>query len=311
MALMRPGLTVRPWLRRVAIAACIVLTPIAIWTAWDYVEARRLAAVVRAVKARGEPVTTRPQAAANVSSPDNAARYYNAAGALLDSTGLYGATGLLNRLDRSAGDERSLAADIKKFLDGNTLAEQLLSTATDLEFFGFRPGFEYNFRFDRLSLLARLADLRTVDRVIANDGDGATRAVVEQLRILRALGWSERAQSGNLLTELAAYAARRAIATTPAVLSTGPSATALERLQRSLQDIDLDSAIEQQILSERALLLADVLERAQRVVRSARLRIRQPHRPILLSAAPLDRASRRQAGRTARGVPQRRPAPMA
>ncbi len=255
MALIQPGRTVRPWLRRVAIAACIVLTPIAIWTAWDYIEARRLAAVVRAVKAGDEPVTTRPRAAEEVSSRDNAARYYDAAAALVDTTGLFGATGLLNRLDHSAGGERPLAPDIKRFLDNNSDTERLLSLATDLDFRGFRPGFNYNYRFDRLSRLADLADLQTLERVIANDGDGAARAAVEHLRISRALGWSDSAQLADLLSELSAYAPGRAAATIPDVLSAGPSATALQRLQRSLQDVDLDSAIEQQVLWERALLL--------------------------------------------------------
>jgi hypothetical protein len=245
---------VRPWLRRVAIAACIVLTPIAIWTAWDYVEARRLAAVVNAVKARGEPVTTRSKPAEDVSSRDNAARYYVAAGALMDGTGLYGATGLFSRLDRAGTDERSLAGDIKKFLDSNSKAEELLSTATDLEFRGFRPGFDDNFRLGQLYLLGRLADLRTLDRAMLHDGERAARAIVEQMRIVRALGWSERPY-GFDLGGFAADAARRASVQVPRVLSIGATTAALERLQRSLQDVDIDSAIEQEILSERALLL--------------------------------------------------------
>jgi hypothetical protein len=252
MALIQPGLTVRPWLRRVAIAACLVLTPIAIWTAWDYVEARRLAAIVRAVKARGEPVTTRPTRTEDVSSRDNAARYYDAAGALVDSTGLYGATGLLSRLDRASANEHSLAPDIKKFLDSNSKAEELLSTATDLEFRGFRPGFEYNYRAAQLYALARLEDLRVLDRVIANDGEGAARGIVEQLRLLRPLGWGEQFAD---FTAFAAYVASRAAAQVPGVLSIEPSAQSLEVLQRDLLSIDTDSAIEQQVLQERAVLL--------------------------------------------------------
>ena len=45
--------------RRLAIAAFIVLMPLAAWSLWDYVEARRLAALVREIKARGETVDHR------------------------------------------------------------------------------------------------------------------------------------------------------------------------------------------------------------------------------------------------------------
>jgi hypothetical protein len=252
MALIQPGRTVRPWLRRVAIAACIVLTPIAIWTAWDYVEARRLAAVVKAVKARGEPVSTVRPAPEGLSAADNAARYYDAAAALVDTTGLSGPTGLLNRIDGARGNEASVATDIAAFLEANTEAEGLLSKATDLPFNGERPGFDFNYRAAQLYELARLADLRALDRVIAKDGEGAARAIVEQLRLLRPLGWRE--QFTNF-TPFAAYVASRASAQVSSVLASGISGSSLERLQQRLQEPDIDSAIELQVLQERAVLL--------------------------------------------------------
>src|SRR6185436_11493297 len=75
--------------RRFAIAAFVLLLPVAAWSAWDYVEARRLSSAVGEIRRRGEPVTTlRPQTRAE-DAPNNAARFYDAAGALLDRKGLY------------------------------------------------------------------------------------------------------------------------------------------------------------------------------------------------------------------------------
>src|SRR5687768_7705163 len=55
----KPSTRVRPWLRRAAIAACIVLLPFAVHAAWEHVEMRRLVSEVEAIRAKGEPVTAR------------------------------------------------------------------------------------------------------------------------------------------------------------------------------------------------------------------------------------------------------------
>ena len=76
-----PQTWVRPRLRRFAMVALALLTPITAWTIWDYVEARRLAGVVDEIRAKGDPVSIVP--AAHVpGGPGKAARYHQAAAAL-------------------------------------------------------------------------------------------------------------------------------------------------------------------------------------------------------------------------------------
>src|SRR5262245_20850017 len=86
---------VRPWLRRIARPALVVLIPWALWSAWDYLEARRFRAVVEDIQQRGEPIFA--ERTANTNATPNAGRYYMAAASLLDrrplgtSTGIYSA----------------------------------------------------------------------------------------------------------------------------------------------------------------------------------------------------------------------------
>ena len=96
----------RPWFRRVALVAFIVLVPIALHTAWDHYEARRLARLVSDIRARNELVgsaSTIPAA----ESPDNAARYYAAAAALVDARDIYGVPGLAHKMSYAPEAERS------------------------------------------------------------------------------------------------------------------------------------------------------------------------------------------------------------
>ena len=255
MAITGLGSSVRPWIRRLAIAACVVLGPLSCWTLWDYVEARRLAAVVAEVKASGEPIAPPQRSPDGVDAPDNAARYYDAAGALVDTSGLEGATGLQNRLDRGYEPTADLAGDLRAFLDRNHEAEGLLATATTLEFRGVRPGFEYNYRVDRLIRLAALADLRTLERTQGGDGDGAVVALIQQLRITRPLGWSASSAFNDVVAGFASYAGTRAASEVSQVIPLAPSKAALERLQSALAVLDVDASVEQQLLAQRARLL--------------------------------------------------------
>ena len=50
---------VRPWLRRVAMVAVVVLVPVVAYSAWDYIELRRLIREIEAIRGRGEPVDDR------------------------------------------------------------------------------------------------------------------------------------------------------------------------------------------------------------------------------------------------------------
>jgi hypothetical protein len=246
--------TPRPWRskwRRRAIVLFVLLLPVAAWTLWDYIEARRLSSAVREIQRRGEPITTlKPQTRVE-DSPKNAARYYDAAGSLLDRTPLYVNQGkdsitLALRYDR--GERSEVIGRIRKWLDENAEAERLLELATDLEFTGFQPGTEYNFRFDRMWGLATLAEMRRLERLDARDGDRAARAVVMQVRIART-GQTSR------FNEIVWWGVERSVADAGAVLDARPSEAALAQLAGALAEQDRDSAIEEAALRSRAYLI--------------------------------------------------------
>ena len=252
MAIIERSRRVRPAFRVVAIVALIILVPIAVHTVWDHVEARRLSRIVAEIRSRNEPVSPVRQSTARVNSPQNAARYYDAAAALVDfSPDMYGPTGLMHRMSYGSEPERpQLVRDVRAWLDGNGDAEKFLDRATDLPFEGYPPGTGYNYRFDRLFKLARLANLRAFERLDAGDGDRAARAIVQQLRIHRVVGadtdtgWFDSFFTSNMpLRDI------------PRLLQARPSDAALQQVQRAIREVDDDNALERSVLAERAFYL--------------------------------------------------------
>ena len=75
---------VRPAFRLASILACVVLLPLALHAAWDYVEARRLSRRVEAIRARGERVHFGTYREGRPVTPEQkqASRYYGAAAIL-------------------------------------------------------------------------------------------------------------------------------------------------------------------------------------------------------------------------------------
>ena len=244
----------RPRFRKFAIAAFVVLIPIALFALWDYVEARRLGAAVKSLREAKQPLTTQ-FSYSDTTRPDNAVRYYDAASALVDLSDTYGPTGLLQRLDRGEAGSPELIAAVRAILERNREAESLLERATELEFYGMRPGFSYNYQWDRLMNLSRLADLRAYERLSARDADGAGLALIRSLRLVRPLNWNARAQSIEPMSTWSSTAAHRAMRTLPEVLQLRPSDEMLEVLRQRIGTLDLDDAIEQSVKMERALLV--------------------------------------------------------
>jgi hypothetical protein len=254
MAIIERSRRVRPAFRVLAIVALVLLLPIAAHTIWDHVEARRLSRIVTEIRSRNEPDSPVRQGSARVNAPQNAARYYDAAAALVDfPSEMYGPAGLMHRMSYGSESERpQLVRDVRAWLDGNKEAEQFLDRATDLPFEGYPPGTGYNYRFDRLLKLARLANLRAFERLEAGDGDRAARAIVQQLRINRALGadgdagWS---MSGWFFTS------NVPLRDIPRVLQARASDAGLQQVQRAIRDVDDDNALERSVLAERAFYL--------------------------------------------------------
>ena len=246
---------VRPRFRRVAIAAFIVLIPIALFALWDYIEARRLGAAVKALREAKQPLTTQ-SSFSDATRPDNAARYYNAASSLVDLSDTYGPPpGLMARLDRGEPGSPDLLAEVRGVLDRNREAEALLQRATNLEFRGMRPGFEFTLRWGQLGELSRLASLRTYERVESGDPDGAGEAIVQNLRLVYPLSWNNRANTVEALSVWSSSAAKQGMRALPQLLELNPSVLTLERLSREISALDVDDAIEQSVVLERAVLV--------------------------------------------------------
>jgi len=237
-------------LRRRAIVLFVLLLPIAAWNAWDYIEARRLSRAVNEIRRRGEPVTTlRPHTRVE-DAPNNAARFYDAAGALLDRSPLYeGKDSILQGLRYGRQERSEVIPRIAAWLEKNAEAERLLERATDAEFLGFAPGTEYNYRSDRMFGLARMAGLRRMERVAAGDGTRAARALVMQLRLARTESLTS--FGGDLFW----WDVEQSLAELGVLLNTQPTDEALAQLAKGLAEHDRDTQIEQAALQARAYLI--------------------------------------------------------
>jgi hypothetical protein len=246
---------VRPRFRKFAIAAFIVLIPIALFALWDYIEARRLGAAVKALREAKQPLTTQ-SSYTDAIRPDNASRYYNAASSLVDLSDTYGPPpGLMERLDRGEPGSAELLAEVRGVLERNREAEALLQRATNLDFHGMRPGFEYTLRWGQLGELSRLAGLRTYERIKSGDPDGAAQAIVQNLRLVHPLSWNNRANAVDALSVWSSSAANQGMRALPQLLELNPSMMTLDRLSREVSALDVDDAIEQSVVLERALLV--------------------------------------------------------
>jgi hypothetical protein len=250
MAVVEKRRSVRPGFRRFAIAVFIILLPIALHTAWDYYQARRLARIISDIKARNEPTASVSDVgSALLTSPENAARYYEAAAALIYAEPLYGITGLQHRVAYASDDDRDeVVKEIRTWLGHNTEAEEFLARATALTFEGYPPGTSYSYRADRLFKLARLANYRALERLEARDAERAADAIIQQLRINRPLGAS--GQPGFPIIRNSYFTATVPLFDVPRLLEVMPSDTALQRVQTAIREIDDDNAIERS-LSER------------------------------------------------------------
>jgi hypothetical protein len=239
----------------------VLLVPISLHSAWDNYEAKRLSRLVAEIRNRNEPITSLEKFNAGAESPQNAARYYEAAAALIDARDLYGVTGLLHRVGYATDAEHpQLLHDIRSWLERNREAEALLIRATDLPFEGYAAGTAYSYRADRLFKLATLAHLRTFERLEARQAEVASRSLVQQLRLNRPL-----TRSGP--TELSITGISWAV--TPALIDVArwladrPSDQALLEVQQAIRETDDDTALEGSLLAERAFMLRNVWNESQ------------------------------------------------
>ena len=234
---------IRRGFRRLVLVLLILLLPIAAWSLWDYVEARRLSSAVREVQAHGEPVTSAiPRVPAQFHS--SAGAYYDAAALLMDRRAL---SEVEQALRYERGERAALIARLRNWLEANRDADRLLDQATAAEFTGFQAYQDY-LRWDRLMKVSSLARARVVVRLEEHDGDGAANALIRQVRIARAM-------EATASDWVPFFVQDRALTDLGQVLETRPPAATLERLQQEIRAHDRDGVIHDEAVKARGLLI--------------------------------------------------------
>jgi hypothetical protein len=231
-------------IRRIGITLLVLLLPVAAWSLWDYVEARRLSAAVKQIQSRGEPIVS---GAADGRHPwpmpqHSAGVYYEAAAILTDRVGL---AEIEKPLRHNLGDRAATIARLRSWLEENRAAEELLERAANVEFKGFR--LQEHLRWDRLWVISSLARARVIERLEARDADGAALALLRQWQVGRAMS--------STTMEWLPFSTYRTLAELSPVLDQGPSAAVLERLQQAIRAQDRDSVLHDDALNARALLI--------------------------------------------------------
>jgi hypothetical protein len=243
-----PASRVRPGLRRVAIAAFVVLLPLAAHSLWDYIEIRRLVREIEAIRAKGEPVTEREAVGGNQPLPTEkvgAGSYYLAGAMLALRSNPWAAaiTPFREWLAAPVPDREALprlAGPVEELVRNSSDALALADKATGLSFDGFPAGTEYSYRTGGVIALSELISARTLSLSQSGNADAAVDSVISGLQIRRALRdsqWAMRGRSHEV----------------PAVLSlTRLSPQALLRLQTALEAEDKPERLLEDFLRERA-----------------------------------------------------------
>ena len=232
----------RSFLRRAAIAALAVLLPVAAWSAWDYVEARRLSSAVKEIQARGEPVAT-PVPSVPRQYQSSAGAYYDAAAVLIDRAAL---AEVERALDYGRGERAANIARLRAWLDANRDADRLLDQATNAEFTGVQA-YQDHLRWDRLTRVSSLARARVVERLDAHDGEGAAAALIRQLQIARAMD--------AVASDWVPFFFDRTLGDFGDVLSGKLSPATLERLQSIIRPYDRDDLIRADAMRSRGVVI--------------------------------------------------------
>jgi hypothetical protein len=245
--------SVRRYVLRIVLLLVLVL--VAGWAAWDYVEARRSEEILAAVRSVREPLTTYELSRSGRTGADDAARLYLAAADLVRLDDWRELTTIRGRLDalaatwpqRSPSDTDLAAA--RGLLEKNRLTLEMLGAAAGLEFAGFPPGTDYNYRWGHLVEVGHIAALRAAVLALGNDPDAAASSVISWLRLSRVF----QGESGTMIIGLPVVEIENTI---PAMLERlRPSPESLGRLDKALADYEDDTELARAAMSERASLI--------------------------------------------------------
>lgn len=172
----------------IVILACTLIA--AVWSIWDYYEARRLRRVAEEIRSHGEPITVYEASLPLVASdaPPTAGRYYAAAGvvAARGPEGWRIAEPLRAELEASphAAPAESVLEAVREQLMQNEAAFELLRKARDERFTGFtyaeRQFVTYVSARERL---ARLLSAQSLVSAVSGDADTAIEGLLEIVRL--------------------------------------------------------------------------------------------------------------------------------
>ena len=251
----KPPTRVRPWLRRAAIAACIVLLPFAAHAAWEYAEMRRLVSEVEAIRARGEPVTARDAGRGYFGTTEEhqrASRQYLAAALLaLDVRRPPAIVEVREWIEGAVPLQHpaaELSASVQAMVSAQADTLKLIDEANQLDFKGFHPGSDYSYRTSSLVSAGHVLTARTLSLAFAGRGDDAVQAALASLKFRRVEQDSRWFSLMNPTDH-----------ETPAVLSlSAPSDGALQTLQRALEAEEQRIDPVRDMLGRRATMLEAV-----------------------------------------------------
>lgn len=191
--------------RRLAIAAFLILVPVALHSLWDYLEIRRLVREIEAIRAKGEPVTEHQiTASPGRLSPeqDLAGRYFMAAAHIGYPVAASDRQTLGRLYQHVLGYQpRDFALDptgerLRALADKGHTALALADRAAALPFAQFSAGLSYSYLTSELLELLRLQSARTAALSLAGQGDAAVASAIASLKsrpvIQRTSEWSRR-----------------------------------------------------------------------------------------------------------------------
>jgi hypothetical protein len=222
------------------VVVLMLVLPVLALAIWDYVEARRLNARMDAIVASGAPTSNQRYHALSGGAAD-ADRYYRAAAALIGTFRPPASPGMDYRVGaavRSGDWTPNLIDEVRAQLAEHREALSLVDRAAALPFEGFAPGWSFGFLTSGLIRLARLCDLRAIERAVAGEPDAAFDSLYAELQLSRTIGQAPR------MSGLATIVARAK-----------PSAAARARVAQALADFDRDDRMVEDFTRARAVLL--------------------------------------------------------
>jgi len=229
--------------------AFLVLLPFVLYTAWGYIESRRLESRVDAIQQRGEPLE-RPYPRLT-SETRQAERLYRAAAALWvapeRSIEERNSIGRVSRENHWTPEAVALA---RQEVLANREALEFVDRAAALPFAGFAPGTSYNYRAGDLMNLGHLLELRAAVELSERRFDAALASFYSEARLVRAV---DSLQFG-IESGMAGRSVPMFRGLSAAVSGAGPD-PGREQLARAFADVDLDDRLRMDFMARRVSLL--------------------------------------------------------